>query len=55
MEACGTNPEVGYTEDYVPEVSVSLHAQYDAELIDGIDIDIIDSDFSVDCTLLLGE
>ena len=55
MEACGDSPVVGYTADYVPEPSVSLDAQYDAELIDGIDVDIIDSDFTVDCTLYLGE
>ena len=55
MEACGDNPDVGYTDNHIPEVSTPLDEQYDATFIDGDDIDIIDSDFSVDCTLLLGE
>ena len=55
VEACGDNPQIGYTTDYVPEASIPLDEQYDAALIEGDDIDIIDSDFSLDCTLYLGE
>ena len=40
---------------HVPKASTPLDAQYDAMLIDGDDLDVIDSEFSVDCTLYLGE
>lgn len=43
VEACCNNPEVGYTEDY------------ETELISGDDLDVIDSDFTVDCSLCLGK
>lgn len=55
VEACGDNPVAGYTEDYVPEASASLDAQYDAELVPGDDLEFIDSNFSVNCTLYLGK
>lgn len=56
MEACGNNPDIGYTTMHVPEPSIPLDDQYDAMLIDGNDLDIIDSrNFSLDCTLYLGE
>lgn len=55
VEACGDGAEIGYTEDHVPVASEPLHEVYDAMLIEGDDVDIIDSDFTVNCTLYLGE
>lgn len=55
VEACSTAPEVGYTGAYVPMASTPLDDMYDATLISGDDRDVIGSDFSVDCTLYLGE
>lgn len=54
VEACGDDAELGYTEDHVPVVSTPLDEQYDTEFIDGDDVEIIDSDFTVNCTLYLG-
>lgn len=55
MDACGDSPENGYTADYTPGILTSLDEQYDADLISGDDTDFIDSSFSVDCTLYMGE
>lgn len=55
MEACGDNPVKGYTAAYVPEASLPLDDQYDTMLISGNDSLVIDSNFSMDCTLYLGE
>lgn len=55
VEACGETPDVGYTNNHVPEPSIPLDEQYDATLIDGDDLDFIDSRSSVNCTLYLGE
>lgn len=55
MEACGTSPEVGHTEAYVPVASTPMDDLYDAALISGDDRDVIGSGFSVNCTLYLGE
>lgn len=55
VEACGDNPEDGYTDMYVPEASSSLDEQYETTLISGDDLDVIGSNFSIDCTLYLGE
>ena len=56
MEACGEDPDMGYTANHVPEPSDPLDQQYDTDLISGNDTDVIgDKDFSVDCTLYLGE
>lgn len=54
-EACGDNPDVGYTANHVPEASVPLDDMYETALIDGDDVDVLGSDFSVNCTLYLGE
>ncbi|CAM9921460.1 unnamed protein product, partial [Hapterophycus canaliculatus] len=54
VDVCGDDAELGYTEDHVPVESSPLDEQYDAELIEGDDVDIIDSDFTVNCTLYLG-
>ena len=55
MEACGDNPDIGYASNYVPKPSDPLDEEYDTALISGDDIDMIDSHFSVNCTLYLGE
>lgn len=55
IESCGTSPEVGYTAAHTPVVTETLDELYDADLISGDDVDIIGSDFSVNCTLYLGE
>lgn len=55
MEACGDNPNIGYTTDHAPEASIPLDEQFDAALIDGDDVDIIASTSSVNCSLYLGE
>ena len=56
VEACGDDPDVGYSANHVPEASIPLDEQYDAELISGDDTDVIgDKNLSVNCTLYLGE
>lgn len=55
MEACGDSPEDGYTADYVPAVSTSLDVAYDTDLMTGTDTDFIDSNFTMDCGLYIGE
>lgn len=55
MPACGDNPEYGYTSAYAPEASSSLDEPYDATLITGDNVDLLDTDFSMDCSLYLGE
>eukprot|EP00752_Nemacystus_decipiens_P007320 g6549.t3 len=54
VEPCGESAELGYSDEHVPEASTSLHDQYDAMLIEGEDVDYIESNFSVNCTLYLG-
>lgn len=55
VEACGDDPDVGYTTNHVPEASTPLDEMFDATLINGDDTDLIDSNFSVNCTPYLGE
>ncbi|CAM9687361.1 unnamed protein product [Ectocarpus fasciculatus] len=55
VDACGDDPVAGYTENLVPTETTSLDVMYDALLIEGLDTDIIDSNFTVNCTLYLGE
>lgn len=55
MEACGDNPEDGFTSDYVPTLTTGLDDAYDAELIAGDDTDFIDTRSSVNCSLYMGE
>ena len=55
MEACGDAAEIGYSEDHVPVASESLDEVYDAMLIEGDDVDLIDSRVTINCTLYLGE
>ena len=55
VDACGTSPERGYTDDYVPSRTTSLDEQYDTDLIKGNDTDFIDTMNSVDCSLFMGE
>lgn len=55
MEACGDSPENGYTAAYVPAASTSLDVAYDSDLMSGADTDFIDSNFTMDCALYVGE
>ncbi|CBN79507.1 expressed unknown protein [Ectocarpus siliculosus] len=54
VDACGDDPVAGYTADLVPAETASLDEMYDALLIEGLDTDIIGSNFTVNCTLYLG-
>lgn len=55
VEACPSEVEDGYTSDYAPEVAASLAEPYETVLITGEDSRFIDTLFSLDCTLYVGE
>lgn len=56
MEACGDTPEEGYTADYVPAATTSLHDVYETDLIAGDDTSWINNITAVmQCSLYLGE
>ena len=55
MEACGDNPEDGFTSGYVPALTSGLDDAYDTVLITGDDTDFIDTRSSVNCSLYMGE
>lgn len=55
MEHCGDSSEDGTTASYTPTKAFDLSEVYDAELIEGNDSDYINSTFSLDCRLYLGE
>lgn len=52
---CGESPEEGYTAGYTPALGTDLSAQYDADLISGDDTFFVGSNFSLNCSLYLGE
>ncbi|CAM9684281.1 unnamed protein product [Scytosiphon promiscuus] len=54
VEACEDDAEIGYTDDHVPVVSTALDEPYDTEFIEGDDVDLLGTEISVNCTLLLG-
>ncbi|CAM9215125.1 unnamed protein product, partial [Ectocarpus sp. 6 AP-2014] len=54
VDACGDDPVAGYAADLVPAETALRDEMYDALLIEGLDTDIIDSNFTVNCTLYLG-
>lgn len=56
VEACGDAPEEGYTADYVPAATTSLHDVYETNLIEGNDTSWINNITAVmECSLYLGE
>lgn len=55
VEDCGSSATTGYTSEYSPVAATPLAEAYDADLIDGDDIDQIDSENSLDCSLYIGE
>lgn len=56
VEACGDSAEVGYEMDlYTPEAHESLAEAYETTLIEGDDVDQIDGNSSVDCSLYYGK
>lgn len=55
VEDCGSSATNGYTSEYSPAAGTSLAEVYDADLIDGDDIDQIDSENTLDCSLFIGE
>lgn len=54
VEACGDDAEVGYASGYEPDVTTSLAAPYETELITGKDNDVINTTITVDCELFAG-
>lgn len=52
---CPPEVEDGYTANYIPEVTESLSEAYETVLIAGEDNFVIDTLFSLDCSLYAGE
>lgn len=54
VEACDADAEAGYTDDYTPGLGLIVTEQYETSMLEGPDVDYINSTTSTECSLFYG-